>query len=72
MNLYGVVFYHTETSLGPLANLVSKLGHCPCNPNRPPCPCPSAIDEINSQGHCNALIFWDDKSEAYKNWGGKR
>ncbi len=36
------------------------FGCCPCDKNRPGCPCPESITEVKEQGHCKCRLFWRD------------
>lgn len=37
-----------------------KLKHCPCDYERPECPCQEAIQEISDKGHCKCSLFWQN------------
>ncbi len=39
---------------------VFKFGHCPCDKERPDCPCPEAIEECKIDGRCKCRLFWRD------------
>lgn len=39
---------------------VRRFGHCPCDKNRPVCPCIEAFAEVNEKGHCLCQLFWKD------------
>lgn len=36
----------------------NKHGHCPCDSERPNCPCPEAITEVHETGHCKCSLYW--------------
>jgi ferredoxin-thioredoxin reductase catalytic subunit len=36
----------------------NKLGSCPCDSQRPVCPCPEAFNEVRNLGHCKCSLFW--------------
>jgi len=36
------------------------FGHCPCDKSRLTCPCPEAIEECKSIGHCKCRLLWRD------------
>jgi ferredoxin-thioredoxin reductase catalytic subunit len=36
----------------------NQHSHCPCDSERPLCPCPEAIKEIYETGHCKCSLFW--------------
>ena len=36
----------------------AQHGHCPCDVDRPECPCQIAIKEIAEVGHCKCSLFW--------------
>ena len=36
----------------------NEFKHCPCDKNRPTCPCPEAPAEIKEKGHCKCQLFW--------------
>ena len=31
---------------------------CPCDKSRLECPCPEALEEVASKGHCLCRLFW--------------
>ena len=35
-------------------------GHCPCDKDRPDCPCPESINEVKENGRCKCCLFWRD------------
>jgi ferredoxin-thioredoxin reductase catalytic subunit len=37
---------------------ISQHGHCPCDSDRPECPCTLAIGEIAETGHCKCSLLW--------------
>lgn len=37
-----------------------KDNRCPCDPNRPNCPCPESKQDIEKEGHCLCCLFWKD------------
>jgi ferredoxin-thioredoxin reductase catalytic subunit len=39
---------------------ILKFGYCPCDSNRPGCPCDKAEEEIKAKGHCLCRLFWRD------------
>lgn len=39
---------------------IRKFYHCPCDKNRPDCPCPESIEEVKTAGHCKCHLFWRD------------
>ena len=40
--------------------LFYKSGHCPCDKDRPDCPCPESVEEAKGKGHCKCCLFWRD------------
>jgi len=38
------------------------LGHCPCSPKRPECPCPQCVEEVRKsrRGACTCTVFCND------------
>ena len=46
--------------------------HCPCDSNRPVCPCPEAVDETKEIGHCYCRLFYYDMKTymEFNNWLG--
>jgi len=41
-------------------------GHCPCDKDRPDCPCPESVNEVKEEGWCKCRLFWRDL-DTYKN-----
>ena len=41
-------------------NLFYKSGRCPCDKNRPDCPCPESVEEVKKDGYCKCRLFWRD------------
>lgn len=37
---------------------VRKFNRCPCDENRPDCPCPESLSEVIRLGHCKCNLFW--------------
>jgi ferredoxin-thioredoxin reductase catalytic subunit len=35
---------------------------CPCDADRPSCPCNEVLEEIRKDGHCKCRLFWRDYS----------
>ena len=35
-----------------------KFGFCPCDKNRPNCPCPESVTECKEKGHCKCRLYW--------------
>ena len=67
---YGLKTHPLKTLRG-WAEVVVIKGHCPCNPDRPLCPCPEAIEEIKKNGKCYCgKFFTPEKWE--KIWGWTR
>jgi len=48
------------TNIDEWVKTVNALGHCPCSPNRPQCPCPQSIEEVKNGKRnactCTALV----------------
>ena len=38
----------------------NMFGCCPCDETRKSCPCPEAINDVASKGHCLCHLFWRD------------
>ena len=40
----------------------NELGHCPCSPKRPECPCPQCVEEVKNskRGSCTCTTFVND------------
>lgn len=36
------------------------LSRCPCDPERPSCPCSEAVEEVKEKGHCLCRLLWRD------------
>lgn len=34
--------------------------HCPCDKDRPECPCPESVDEVREKGWCKCRLYWRD------------
>lgn len=49
---------------------VVQHGRCPCDKTRLECPCPQALDDVESTGHCLCRLFWKDV-ETYEEQMGK-
>lgn len=39
---------------------IFEFGHCPCDSNRPNCPCDLAAEEIEKQGYCRCRLYYRD------------
>ncbi len=37
-----------------------EAGRCPCDKDRPSCPCPEAVKECKENGWCKCRLFWRD------------
>jgi len=37
-----------------------EAGHCPCDQDRPDCPCPESVGEVKELGWCKCRLFWRD------------
>lgn len=60
---------HPLKTLKQWAEVVCEKNHCPCDPKRPECPCPEALDEIESKGKCKCGKFFSpDKWEDIWGW----
>jgi hypothetical protein len=42
------------------ANAFNEFKHCPCDKNRPSCPCDLALEETKKEGHCKCHLYWRD------------
>ena len=42
---------------------VNELGHCPCSPGRPQCPCYQSVEEVKNgkRGACTCTVFVNEK-----------
>lgn len=49
--------------------LVTALGCCPCDKNRPACPCDECLAEVKKQGCCKCKFFiTPERYEEEKQW----
>lgn len=39
---------------------ILTFGYCPCDSNRPDCPCPESISDVAEKGHCLCRLYWKD------------
>ena len=37
-----------------------EAGRCPCDADRPTCPCPESIEETRELGSCKCKLLWRD------------
>ena len=60
---------HPLKTLREWAEIVVEKGHCPCDPSRPVCPCPQALEEIRKNGKCFCgKFFTEEKWEEIWGW----
>lgn len=57
-----------KMSLEAWAKLIASIQCCPCDPDRPNCPCDKAEDEIKKQGFCKCRMFYRPDCEERKTW----
>jgi len=53
-------FVITPVGYGYFVESYSKFNRCPCDENRPACPCSQAEQEIKIKGRCLCHLFWRD------------
>ena len=63
----GGFFIHPRVPLERHIELVVKKGGCPCDPERPECPCPEAKEEVQATGNCVCTFFVS--AEYLRRWG---
>lgn len=44
----------------PYLEKIMALQHCPCDADRPACPCDNCLDEVRKEGRCKCYLFWRD------------
>ena len=37
--------------------VIKREGHCPCRKNRVPCPCPTHLMDVKTDGQCHCGLF---------------
>ena len=51
---------HPSVGFDYYVNNFYEAGHCPCDKDRPDCPCPESINEVKENGRCKCCLFWRD------------
>jgi len=58
---YGLII-HPGSGFDYYIDSFFKFGRCPCDAKRKNCPCPEAVEECRTIGHCKCHLYWKDNA----------